>query len=321
MAEKHKSKYKTPKDFEKSQKIHARKDLKDYTHDDKQGTANPFSTGKKQEKVARKTDKAVQDDGKMYQKYTDNDRLYDPESADYDPKHAAKVLSKRQKTDSDEYLKKLELINHGVTTPEIQERLNRLTTAQKELLIREYIRRKILKVIREQGGDTEELPAAEEPKADEPKAEEPKADEPTDTQTTPDASSTTTTPPPTTPPAPTTPAPAPTTPAPTPPTPTTDASAATDANDPKKDVEQQEAENIMAIKKWLEFLKLKQQRGPSSLVSTALSPLAKLIAKLDPEDLERAKNIAIRQIKSIQAPEADQSDSNSESNSEENQTA
>ena len=317
MAEKHKSKYKTPKDFEKSQKIHARKDLKDYTHDDKQGTANPFSTGKKQEKVARKTDKAVQDDGKMYQKYTDNDRLYDPESADYDPKHAAKVLNKRQKTDSDEYLKKLELINHGVTTPEIQERLNRLTMAQKELLIREYIRRKILKVIREQGGDTEELPAAEDPKAEEPKADEPKADEPTDTQTTPDASSATPAPAPTTPaPAPTAPAPAPTAPAPA------DANAATDAkDDPKKDVEQQEAENIMAIKKWLEFLKLKQQRGPASLVSTALSPLAKLIAKLDPEDLERAKNIAIRQIKSIQSPEADQSDSNSQSNSEENQTA
>jgi hypothetical protein len=37
MAEKHKSKYKTPKDFEKSQKPHARKDVKDYTHDDKQG--------------------------------------------------------------------------------------------------------------------------------------------------------------------------------------------------------------------------------------------------------------------------------------------
>jgi hypothetical protein len=159
MAEKHKSKYKTPKDFEKSQKPHARKDVKDYTHDDKQGKLNPFSAGKKQEKVARKTDKAVQDDGKMYPKYTDNDRLYDPESADYDPKHAAKVLNKRQKTDSDEYLKKLELIDHGVTTPEIQERINRLTSNQKELLLREYIRRKILKVLREQGGETEDAPA------------------------------------------------------------------------------------------------------------------------------------------------------------------
>ena len=71
----------------------------------------------------------------------------------------------------------------------------------------------------------------------------------------------------------------------------------------KKDVEQQEAENIVAIKKWLEFLKQKKQRGTNSMVSAAISPLAKLIAKLDPEDLERAKNIAIRQIKSISAPE------------------
>lgn len=310
MAEKHKSKYKTPKDFEKSQKIHARKDLKDYTHDDKQGSLNPFSTGKKQEKVPRKTDKAVQDDGKLYQKFTDNDRLYDPESADYDPKHAAKVLSKRQKTDSDEYLKKLELIDHGVTTPEIQERINKLTTNQKELLVREYIRRKILKVLREQGDDasTEELPAEdapeETPDAATPKTPDTPAEEtPTETPS-PDAAAATT-------PTPASPTPAPTTSAPTTPAPTTPApETASDAanksgeeNDVKKDVEQQEAENIVAIKKWLEFLKQKKQRGPNSMVSAAISPLAKLIAKLDPEDLERAKNIAIRQIKSISAPE------------------
>lgn len=311
MAEKHKSKYKTPKDFEKSQKPHARKDVKDYTHDDKQGKLNPFSTGKKQEKVARKTDKAVQDDGKLYQKYTDNDRLYDPESAEYDPKHAAKVLNKRQKTDSDEYLKKLELIDHGVTTPEIQERLNRLTSNQKELLVREYIRRKILKVLREQP-ETLDAPAddaAEETPAGSTDAQ-PKED-----------------------PAPETPAPAPTALAPTAPTPpttttpeppatTTPPAGETDAAkqdsgeaDAKKDVEQQEAENILAIKKWLEFLKQKQQRGPNSMVSAAISPLAKLIAKLGPEDLERAKNIAIRQIKSINPP-AGESDSEPEQSAE-----
>ena len=33
--QKHKSKYKAPKDMEKSQKIQARKDLKDYTHEDR----------------------------------------------------------------------------------------------------------------------------------------------------------------------------------------------------------------------------------------------------------------------------------------------
>ena len=311
MAEKHKSKYKTPKDFEKSQKPHARKDVKDYTHDDKQGKLNPFSTGKKQEKVARKTDKAVQDDGKLYQKYTDNDRLYDPESADYDPKHAAKVLNKRQKTDSDEYLKKLELIDHGVTTPEIQERINRLTSNQKELLLREYIRRKILKVLREQGGETD-APADDA-------AEETPAGS-TDAQPKEDPAPETPAPAPTAP-APTAPAPAPTT---TPEAPATTTPPAGDADaakqdsgeaDVKKDVEQQEAENILAIKKWLEFLKQKRQKGPNSMVSAAISPLAKLIAKLGPEDLERAKNIAIRQIKSINPPQ-EKSDSESEQSAE-----
>jgi hypothetical protein len=297
MAEKHKSKYKTPKDFEKSQKTKTRKDLKDYTHDDKHGNLNPFTTGKKQEKVARKTDKAVQDDGKLYQKYTDNDRLYDPESADYDPKHAAKVLNKRQKTDSDEYLKKLELIDHGVTTPEIQERINRLTPTQKELLVREYIRRKILKVLREQGGETEDAP------------EDAPADAPADTpaEETPDAEAgTTETPAPAAAP---TPAPAaPTTPAAstttaTPPPPPAAGEQDAEPTDVKKDVEQQEAEGILAIRKWLEFLKRKQERGPSSMVSAAISPLAKLLLKLNPEDLYRYKSMAINQIKSINVPE------------------
>ena len=44
MAEKHKSKYKAPKDLEKSQKPKARKDLKDYTEEDKAGKLNPKST-------------------------------------------------------------------------------------------------------------------------------------------------------------------------------------------------------------------------------------------------------------------------------------
>ena len=97
MAQKHKSKYKTPKDFEKSQKPKARKDLKDYTEEDKKGGLNPKSTGDKQLNVLRKTDKPVQDDGKMFPKYNDDDRLYkDIEEGEYDPKTAAKRLKKRQ---------------------------------------------------------------------------------------------------------------------------------------------------------------------------------------------------------------------------------
>ena len=65
MAEKHKSKYKAPKDLEKSQKPKTRKDLKSYTHDDKKGALNPKSTGDIQTNVLRKRDKEVVDDGKL----------------------------------------------------------------------------------------------------------------------------------------------------------------------------------------------------------------------------------------------------------------
>ena len=300
MAEKHKSKYKTPKDFEKSHKTKLRKDIKDYTHDDKSGGLNPFATGEVQKKVARKNDKAVQDDGKMFPKYADKDRLYNPQTAKYDPKHASKVLNTRQKVDSDEYLEKLELIDHGATTAELQERINKLSVQQKERLIREYLRRKILKVLREQN----EEPPAEE---NEPDVPEPTA---TPEPTTPEPAATTepTTPEPAAIPEPAPAAPAPAAPAPATPTeaPKTDASAETEKpgeTDVKKDVEQQEAENILAVKNWLEFLKQKQQRGPKSIVSAAISPLAKLLTKFAPEELERAKNLAIRQIKSIKLPE------------------
>jgi hypothetical protein len=103
MAERHKSKYKTPKDFEKSQKPKLRKDLKDYTADDKKGGMNPRTTGDMQHNVLRKRDKQMQDDGKLYPTYNDDDRLYkDLEDGDYDPKTAAKRLKKRQDAEEKE---------------------------------------------------------------------------------------------------------------------------------------------------------------------------------------------------------------------------
>jgi hypothetical protein len=150
--QKHKSKYKAPKDMEKSQKIQARKDLKDYTHDDKEGAMNPKSTGEKQHMVSRKTDKTVIDDVEnMVPKMTDKDRTYKKlEDGDYDPKHAAKHFKDNQKQDTKDYLEKLEDIDHGVTTKELQEKLNRLSEENKERLVREYIRRKIALMIQEQ---------------------------------------------------------------------------------------------------------------------------------------------------------------------------
>ena len=166
--EKHKSKYKKPE----NKKPTYRKDLKDYTHDDKQGALNPKTTGDKQLNVLRKTDKVVQDDGKMFPKYNADDRLYkDLEDADYDPKTAAKRLKKRQDTEEKE------------TADVLKDKIENLTREQKERLkdrlVREYIRRKINNVLLEQPTEEEPVPEApvEEPA---PEAEVP-AEEPAPT--------------------------------------------------------------------------------------------------------------------------------------------
>jgi hypothetical protein len=155
MAEKHKSKYKAPKDLEKSQKPKARKDLKDYTHDDKKGALNPKSTGEKQSNVLRKTDKEMVDDGKYDVKYNADDRLYkDLEDAEYDPKHAAKVFKKRQDKDEQDNEKN------------IQDKIENLTREGKERLVREYVRRKIAKILKEadeKAPESEEAPETETP--------------------------------------------------------------------------------------------------------------------------------------------------------------
>ena len=142
MADKHKSKYKKPE----NKKPTYRKDLKDYTLDDKDGKLNPKTTGDKQLNVLRKTDKDVQDDGKMFPKYNADDRLYkDLEDGEYDPKTAAKRLKKRQDAEEKSSEKNLKDKDYN------------LTREQKERIVREYIRKKIAKVIYEQT-DTEAEP-------------------------------------------------------------------------------------------------------------------------------------------------------------------
>ena len=158
MAEKHKSKYKKPE----NKKPTYRKDIKDYTMDDKEGGLNPKTTGEKQLNVLRKTDKEMQDDGKMYPTYKDDDRLYkDLEDGEYDPKMAAKRLKKRQDAEEKEI------------ADVIKDKVENLTREQKEYLIREYIRRKITKVLMEQPTSPED-----ELKTDTP-AEELPVEEPT----------------------------------------------------------------------------------------------------------------------------------------------
>jgi hypothetical protein len=160
MAEKHKSKYKAPKDLEKSQKPKPRKDLKDYSEDDKKGALNPKSTGEKQSNVLRKTDKEVIDNGDMFVKYNADDRLYkDLEDGEYDPKHAAKVLKKRQDADEKD------------TAKNIKDKIENLTREGKERFVREYIRRKINILLEQPTNDAPSVeedptaPAPEEPTA------------------------------------------------------------------------------------------------------------------------------------------------------------
>ncbi len=161
MAEKHKSKYKAPKDLEKSQKPNARKDLKDYTADDKDGGLNPNSTKEKHLNALRKTDKKMQDDGKMYPTYNADDRLYkDLEDGNYDPKTAAKRLKKRQ-DDEEKDVKDV-----------LKDKIENLTREQKERLVREYVRRKITKILNEQ---TEPATLEEEAPAEETPTEDPTA--------------------------------------------------------------------------------------------------------------------------------------------------
>lgn len=162
MAEKHKSKYKAPKDLEKSTKPTPRKDLKDYEGDETENMV-PNSTGEKQKNVLRKTDKPVIDNGSIVPDMKDADRAYKPEG-EHDSKHAAKVMSKRQDDDEKD------------SEDSIKDKIENLTREQKERLVREMIRRRIKAVLKEQE-EPEEEPAAEEPA---PETEVP-AEEPTPT--------------------------------------------------------------------------------------------------------------------------------------------
>jgi hypothetical protein len=243
MAEKHKSKYKKPENT----KYKSRKDLKDYTMDDKDGKMNPKSSGEKQSNVLRKTDKPMVDDGKMDVKWNADDRLYkDLEDGEYDEKHAAKVLKKRQDQDETDNEKN------------IKDKIENLTREQKERLVREYVRRKITRILKEQTTPEEEpVPNAEVPA-------------PTDPAATPAPTDPAATPAPTDPAA--TPAPAPTDPTATP---APDATATTAEPAP-------EEEKAIAVEKFVNFLK--NQTGNIARIES----IARALNSTFPKDAEPA---------------------------------
>ena len=173
MAEKHKTKYKAPKDEAKSQKPETRKDIKDYTAPDADGMVPNLSKGI-QKLVPRNINGEVIDNiENMVPKIKDH--IYKKvEEGDYDPAYARKVFEKLQIEDSKGYLDAME---NGVY---------KMNESQKEQVIRKYIRNKIAKILREnyvmEQDDPE--PAADTPAdtpADAPAdAPEPAADAPAD---------------------------------------------------------------------------------------------------------------------------------------------
>lgn len=280
MAEKHKSKYKAPKDLEKSQKPKSRKDLKDYTHDDKKGALNPKTTGDKQLNVLRKTDKTVQDDGKMFPKYNDDDRLYkDLEDADYDPKTAAKRLKKRQDTEEKE------------TADVLKDKIENLTREQRERLkdrlVREYIRRKINNIILE----AEEEPAAEEPapEAEAPAEEPAPTDVPAETPPTDAAPS-----------APEAPAPAPTDAAPPAPTDT-----AAPATPPAPAAETPAAETPAETKNGI-TKEMEKAKGTVGQIESLMKGINQYFKDADPRDIKRFYKLFNRVISRRLSMPADQ---------------
>jgi len=277
--EKHKSKYKKPE----NKKPTYRKDLKDYTLDDKDGKLNPKSTGEKQGNVLRKTDKEMVDDGKYDVKYNADDRLYkDLEDGEYDPKHAAKIMKKRQDKDEKDNAKN------------IKDKIENLTREGKERLVREYVKRKFLSALFEQAPpapEEEEAPAEETPAEPTPPAD---AAAPTDAPAPTDAAA---------PPAPdmaTPPADAATPPAtpepgaaPTPGAPAEEPAATSPEEKAKEDIAKQK----IALKYWEEMLG--SQTGPNSLVDAGFDPLAKALGNLSPKDLRLAKIMILRRLSKV----------------------
>ena len=288
MAEKHKSKYKKPENT----KYKSRKDLKDYTTDDKAGALNPYSTKQKQSNVLRKTDKEMVDDGKYDVKYNADDRLYkDLEDGEYDAKHAAKVFKKRQDKEEKE------------TANVLKDKIENLTREQRERLVREYVRRKIVKMLVEQptpaDAPAEEKPEEEKPAEETPAPEggtpappagggsEPSLGAPAGGATPPAGGAT----PPATPP----------TAAATPPagetTPGAETPPAEKEETPEDKAQEKIAKQKLALKYWEETLA--DQSGPNMLVDTGFDPLGKALSALGAKDLKLAKMMILRRLAKI----------------------
>jgi hypothetical protein len=164
------AKYKQPT----NDKYNPRKDLKDYVVDKEVEGMVPNASGEPLPEVPRKDDKEVIDDVEnMVPKVKDSDRIYvTKELQDGDPKmpsHALKTLVKNQEEDAKELIDTLSKKDGGYMT-----QIEKLTKEQKEKLVKEIVKRKVVKFLSEQ--DDKETDNIEQP-TEEP-TEEPVADTP-----------------------------------------------------------------------------------------------------------------------------------------------
>ena len=139
-------KYKQPK----NEKHSARKDLKDYTIDKEVEGMVPNASGEAMPEVPRKDDKPVIDDVEnMVPKSKPADAVYPiKDMEDGDPKmaqHALKTLVKNQKEDAEELIDTMAKKDGGYMS-----QIKKLTKEQQEKLVKELVRRKVLKFLAEQ---------------------------------------------------------------------------------------------------------------------------------------------------------------------------
>jgi len=164
------SKHKQPK----NEKHKARKDLKDYTIDKEVEGMVPNASGEPMPEVPRKDDKEVIDDVEnMVPNVKDSDKIYvTKELQDGDskmPANALKTLVKNQEEDAKELIDTLSKKDGGYMT-----QIEKLTKEQKEQLVKEIVKRKVVKFLSEQ--ENKETDDIEQP-TEEP-VEEPVADTP-----------------------------------------------------------------------------------------------------------------------------------------------
>jgi hypothetical protein len=166
------SKHKTPK----NEKHKVRKDLKDYTGE---GT-NDCQWEATGEVLPgdRKDDKFPNKDGKIYKHVAnhdpkdhnpkmvvdlkDSDRIYPiKDMQDGNPKmqkHSKEAFEKNVQKDAEEYIETMSKKDGGYTS-----QIKKLTKEQKEKLVREVVKRKVLQFLSEQENKEEEKPEAETP--------------------------------------------------------------------------------------------------------------------------------------------------------------